>query len=280
MKYIIGCLFLITFSIWLSVFNLNSNLQIIACDVGQGDAILIQQKSTQILIDGGPDNSVLNCLGRHMPFWDRSIEMVILTHPDIDHYGGLIDVFKNYQVIKYATNGQVSSNQSYKVLESLVGGSRVSSVLLHAPMSVRFDLIQLDTVWPQQKIQDLKNQKFETSDNNNSIVLLLNYGQFEAIFTGDVENEISDELSVNPKVKDLEYIKVNHHGSKNGLSQKLIDVTKPKVAVISVGKKNRYGHPHTEVLKILDDKNIKTLRTDFEGDIVIVTDGKTFWQKK
>lgn len=277
MKYIIGCLFLITFSIWLSVFNLNSNLQIIACDVGQGDAILIQQKSTQILIDGGPDNSVLNCLGRHMPFWDRSIEMVILTHPDIDHYGGLIDVFKNYQVIKYATNGQVSSNQSYKVLESLVGGSRVSSVLLHAPMSVRFDLIQLDTVWPQQKIQDLKNQKFETSDNNNSIVLLLNYGQFEAIFTGDVENEISDELSVNPKVKDLEYIKVNHHGSKNGLSQKLIDVTKPKVAVISVGKKNRYGHPHTEVLKILDDKNIKTLRTDFEGDIVIVTDGKTFW---
>lgn len=277
MKYIIGCLFLITFSIWISVSSLDTNLQIIACDVGQGDAILIQKKSTQILIDGGPDNSVLSCLGRHMPFWDRSIEMVILTHPDIDHYGGLIDVFKNYKIKKYITNGDRSSSESYKVLENLVGGSGVSSVLLHAPMSVRFDLIWLDTVWPQQKVQDLKNQKFETRDNNNSIVLLLNYGQFKALFTGDVETEVSDQLSENNKVQNSEYIKVNHHGSKNGLSQKLLDVIKPKVAVISVGKKNRYGHPHAEILKILNDKDVKTLRTDFAGDIVIVTDGKTFW---
>src|SRR3989344_2631863 len=111
-KYI---LVLITITVWTAVFSVDNKLHIVACDVGQGDAILIQKNTTQILIDGGPNQKVLDCLGRHMPFWDRTIEFVILTHPELDHYGGLIDVVKTYNIKTYAHNGTTSGNQSYRV---------------------------------------------------------------------------------------------------------------------------------------------------------------------
>lgn len=268
MKHTIALLALITLSVWISVFSVNDNLQIIACDVGQGDAILIQHKNNQILIDGGPDKKVLDCLGRHMPFWDRQVEIVILTHPDLDHFGGLIDVFKNYKILKFGTNGQDISKTEYGVLKEYVGGMEVEQLTLSEGMVIRLGMIHLDILHPKQRIENSENQKLEDGSNDNSIVLVLDYGDFEAIFTGDVEKEISDELSVNPKVKDLDYIKVNHHGSRNGMTENLLKTVNPTFAVISAGFKNRYGHPHAEIIEMLQKYNIRILRTDEIGDVV------------
>lgn len=271
MQKIIIFLSLISISIWISVFSVKDSLQIIACNVGQGDAILIQRKTTQILIDGGPDNKVLDCLGKHIPFGDRKIEVVFLTHPDIDHYGGLIDVFKNYKIINYFNNGAVSSSLNYQVLEKLVGGSGASVASLVEGQVIRVGMIYLDILNPKLKV-DLQSPNIQTNeDNNDSLVILLDYQDFEAIFTGDVEQIISDSLSTNPKIKNLEYIKVNHHGSRNGLTEKLLKAVNPDIAVISSGIKNRYGHPHAEIVKMLNDMGVKILRTDEDGDVVITS---------
>lgn len=277
MKRIILLLISIAVSVWLAIGSIDNNLQIIACDVGQGDAILIQQGNNQVLIDGGPDNKVLDCLGRHLPFYDKTIEMVILTHPDLDHLGGLINVFKDYEVLKLGEFNTDSSSVSYQVLKKEVGGSSTEVVSLSKGMVVRLGLIHLDILHPSLQ-QNLNINRTKSGDsNNNSLVILLDYAQFEALFTGDVENIISDYISEYENIKDIEYIKVNHHGSKNGMTEKLLKEVNPEIAVISVGHENRYGHPDAEILELLNKYNSKVLRTDYLGDVVIQTDGNKYW---
>ncbi|EKE05000.1 MAG: hypothetical protein ACD_19C00426G0022 [uncultured bacterium] len=267
-KNIIYLLILATLAVWLSVFSIDNKLHIIACDVGQGDAILIQKNTTQILIDGGPDKSVLDCLGRHMPFWDKTVELVILTHPQEDHYGGLIDVFKNYKIGLFGEYNRQSSNLSYSVLvdtlhSRVIRNIPTNPITLTKGTKLRLGMIYLDIVYP---IDGIKSKNV----NDDGIVTLLKYREFKAIFTADVENEVSNQIAELPEIQNLNYIKVNHHGSKNGLSQKLLDATDPKVAIISCGKNNSYGHPHKEILNMLYEKNIEVKRTDLKGDIDVI----------
>ncbi|AKM83271.1 hypothetical protein A2422_00035 [Candidatus Woesebacteria bacterium RIFOXYC1_FULL_31_51] len=263
MKYLINLSLLSLVAIFLAITNISSdNLSIINCDVGQGDATLVQFKNNQILIDGGPDKSVLSCLGEYMPFYDRTIELVILTHPEKDHFGGLIDVFKNYNVSKFGTTNSESGSLEYKALINEVGSKGSDSIILDNRVNLRLGKIYLDILNPS------KETTFKGS-NNDGVVVLLKYDKFKALFTADVENEVSDYLSTNDKVQNVNYIKVNHHGSKNGLSEKLLQATKPKIAVISVGAKNSYGHPHKEILDLLEKYNVKILRTDQIGNIEI-----------
>lgn len=269
MNKITSVLILITLSVWIAVFSVKDSLQIIACDVGQGDAILLQNNDTQILIDGGPNDRVLSCLGRYMPFWDRKIEVVFLTHPDIDHYGGLIDTFKNYKVLNFFTNGSISSSREYGVLEKMVGGNGTTAKTAVEGQIIRVGMIYLDILNPKADIQSHLTTSKSNEDNNQSLVMLLNYGQFKAIFTGDVEKEVSDRIAEMEKIKNLDYIKVNHHGSRNGMTEKLLKSVNPKVAVISSGIKNKYGHPHAEIIKMLNDVGVKILRTDEVGDVEI-----------
>jgi competence protein ComEC len=261
----------------LAVVSVDSNLHIIACNVGQGDAILIQKNTTQVLIDGGPNSSVMDCLGKYMPFWDRQIELVILTHPEADHYSGLIEVFKKYKVNYFGQNNTDSSSLGYRVLEKVVGGSGTQDLKLSKGISLGVGMIYLDILNPVGDNKDSITNKQTHGTNDNGVVVLLRYAQFKALFTADVENEVSDELSENPKIQNLDYIKVNHHGSKNGLSEKLLQAGMPKTAIISVGKKNSYGHPHAEVIKILSERDIKIHRTDLDGDVEIISNGVNFW---
>lgn len=265
-KYFIRFLTLICVTVWLSFLTIDTNLHIIACDVGQGDAILIQRKTTQILIDGGPDKSVLDCLGRHMPVWDRTIELVILTHPQEDHYGGLIDVVKQYKINNIGEYNRHSSNVSYQVLENEVRGRDIDSITMTSGMVTRVGLIQLDILHPD-------SNENNSNVNDDGIVTLLRYGSFKAIFTADVENKVSDELSKIKEIENLDYIKVNHHGSKNGMSERLLSTVMPKVAVISLGRDNRYGHPNKEILEMLNKYDVKVLRTDELGDVEILVNG-------
>lgn len=269
-KYSFYFLILVAVGLWLAVFSLpDANFYLIACDVGEGDALLATEGKIQILIDGGPDNQVLACLGKYLPFWDREIELVILTHPDKDHYGGLVEVFKRYKVDNYLSNGLTSSSQSYEALRNGMGGRGIREVIAKKGTGIRVGKIYLDVVSPEEAVNSRES-------NDNSLAILLKYADFEAVLTGDAPKEILNQVLPEEQV---EYIKLSHHGSKTGTDAALLDRVRPKMAVISVGK-NSYGHPDEEVLKILRDYDTKILRTDLLGDIEVVSDGKSYWIKK
>ncbi|KKT65650.1 MAG: internalization-related competence protein ComEC/Rec2 protein [Candidatus Woesebacteria bacterium GW2011_GWA2_44_33] len=156
-KYLLGFLFLASVSVWLAAFSSEDrNLHLIACDVGQGDAILAVYGDIQILTDGGPGNSVLTCLQKYMPFWDREIELVILTHPQLDHYGGLVEVFSRYQVGTFLTNDFNPSTQGLKALENAVGGSGARVVKPAAGTRLRLGMIYLDILHPPDGLNSTK----------------------------------------------------------------------------------------------------------------------------
>jgi len=292
-------LFLVCLLSWLAFFStLNGNLRLIACDVGQGDALIVVFRKTQILIDTGPDEKVVDCLSKNIPFWDKKLEIVILTHPQKDHMGGISAVLKAYEVDNLLMPQIDPGTFQFEVLKNTRGGRVRRVVFPDNRTKIRIGLIYLDIVWPspdflQEKLlrdeeekvsflgEELIFYKSKENINNFSIVAVLKFGDFESLFTGDIEDSVSDKVAEIIERKNyhqaIEYIKVPHHGSKNGLSKNLLLASSPKVAVISVGK-NSYGHPSKEVLSILGD-GIEVLRTDQEGDIVFETDGKRYWRK-
>ena len=254
----------------------NKKFKIIACDVGQGDAILSIYGKIQILVDGGPDSKVLDCLGKYIPYWDNTLELVILTHPDKDHFGGLIDVFERYEVLNYLKTKAINSSQDYQVLESIVGSKGIDTIYATDEFDIRLGKIYLDILNPK----DSSKAYTEDKDLNNlSIVFTLRFKNFEALLTGDIEIEGINELIKEGKISEVEYIKIPHHGSKNNITSGLLRFSSPEVAVISVGE-NSYGHPNQEVLDLLQKYNIsKTYVTSRDKDVIVETDGDFWWVK-
>lgn len=288
-KYIIGILVLILVVVWLAVLTYpEDKLKLIACDVGQGDAILATVGSTQILIDGGANNKVVECLDAYIPFWDRTIEVIVLSHPQRDHFYGLIEVFERYEVEKFVGTSLESSSKEYQVLKELVGGANTHVVMPTTGMSIGNSTIRLDIVHPSQAYLATNTTISEGTTkgvlgatttkrdpNDLSVVAILTFGDFDALMTGDIGPDVMEDVIATGKVRDVEYIKVPHHGSKNGLTKELLGASTPEVAVISVGK-NQWGHPHKEVLDLLGSTKTTILRTDEAGDVVIVSDGESF----
>lgn len=294
--YIFQFLVLVAFVIAVAIFQLpDGNLHIIACDVGQGDAILIIYKNIQILTDGGPGSLVLNCLERHVPFWDRDIELVVSTHPDSDHSTGLVDVIKRYNVDKILINPIDPGTDIYRLLENAVGGRGVGVINPVRGMVLGLDLIHLDIVSPSNDMfsklivenEGNKLSEYSISKDTNlySVVYKLSFKKFSGLFLGDVPKEMSDVLSTDSAVEGVNYIKVPHHGSANGLTQDLLEkITSfgsihPLIGVISVGAKNPWGFPAPSILKMLSDYNAIVLRTDKMGDVEVITDGEKIWWK-
>jgi competence protein ComEC len=293
-KYVLFLLTVANVTVWLTVISHSSyNLKVIACDVGQGDATLIMHGRNQILIDGGPNNRVVDCLDKYMPFWDRNIELVILTHPERDHFFGLIEVFQRFNVEILLASGLDNSSIEYQVLKTTVGGRGVTVVYPTDAIKMRLGLIHLDILHPPENYfkgllvpDNDKTAKrvlgaYTTNRNLNdfSIVSMLTYGNFRALMTGDILPGAIDDLLKNNAMLTVNYIKIPHHGSKNGLTKSLLEAVEPEIAVISVGR-NSYGHPHKQILNMLESHGQKVLRTDQMGDVVVVTDGERWWVKK
>jgi len=283
-------LILALIAVWMAVFVYpEKELRLVACDVGQGDAILAIYGTTQILIDGGATNKVVECLGTNMPFWDRKIEVVLLTHPQLDHYGGLSEVFRRYQVEQFVATSLNSSSQSYQALISMVGGSGTGVINPTTGMVIRSGLLYLDIVWPSGDFQVSEGGNpsgnilgaftSKRDPNDFSVVANLRLGEFDALFTGDIGPEIINKAIATGKIHDVEYIKIPHHGSKNGLTKELLDEASPEVAIITVGK-NSFGHPHQETLDLLKEYDIQVKRTDKDGDVEIISNGKSWWLGK
>lgn len=265
-------------------FN-DGKLHLIVCDVGQGDAILIRTpRGSDILIDGGPDDSVLDCLSNHLPFWDREIEIMILTHPHADHLTGLISVLKRYKVIHYFTENVKNDTLVYKRLQDSLAENNLTAKFSFSGDRIDFaDKTSLLTVWPQRnwfEDQALQDNQILVKDNSSldingfSLITLLSYGNFSALLTGDGGVLVEDKIA--NVVGKIDVLKVPHHGSKTGMSDYFLSETSPDLGIISVGKKNRYGHPAKTILDLLAKYNVKTLRTDKNGEVEIVSDGKSF----
>jgi len=247
-------------------------LEIDFFDVGQGDSIFIETpKHKQILVDGGPDLTILEKLGREMPFWDRYIDLVVLTHPEYDHIGGLIEVIKRYEIGCILTAGVVRDTAEYKEWVKIIEKENIPIYIAQADGMINFDNeIKLIILHP---FENLSGQRIKQT-NNTSIVAQLIYKDFELLLTGDIEKKIEKELVKSGKNLQSDILKIAHHGSKTSSTKDFISAVNPIVAIIQAGKDNSYGHPHQNVLDVLSGINI--FRTDKDGDIEILTDGINF----
>lgn len=280
-KYIIAALFSLVVLGGLAFYQYNyfndGKLHVTFCNVGQGDGIVIRTPDGKnILVDGGPDNSILTCLAKNMPFWDRTIDLVILSHPDLDHYYGLIDVTQRYTVKMFATQPKLIEKEGYNQLQQSLAEKHIPIRSVCNGDTIRLpDQVSLQIVWPHSCTNETSIEATET--NNLSVVALLTYGTFDLLLTGDIDETITEEIG--PLAGDISVLKVPHHGSKSGFDEEFLLEITPELAVISVGKKNRYGHPAKSIIAMLNEHKIKMLRTDQQGDIRLVSDGKTFWVK-
>lgn len=246
-------------------------LEVSFFDVGQGDAIFIETpKRQQILIDGGPSSVILEKLGKEMPFWDRTIELVILTHPEKDHLSGLVEVLKKYQVKNIFWTGIVRNTVEYQEWLKALEKEGAKIFIAKAGQKIIISRTVLEILHPFESIQGrgLKDS------NNTSVVVRLGFGESSFLFTGDLPAFQERELVSRGADIDSDVLKVGHHGSKTSSSEDFIKEVSPELAIISAGKNNSYGHPHQEVLDVLGKYGIKILRTDQNGDIKIFSDGK------
>ena len=243
-------------------------------DVGQGDSVFIETpKHEQILIDGGPGAVVLEKLAKEMPFWDRTIDLIILSHPEKDHLAGLLDVLKRYKVKNILWTGVVRQTAEYKEWVKLIEKEKANIIIAQAGQQILGDLsASLEVLHP---FEDWRGKELKDS-NMTSIVARLDYGQTSFLFTADVLAFQEREMILRGVNLDADILKVGHHGSKTSSSDEFIKTVSPETAVISAGKNNSYGHPRQETLDTLAKYGITVLRTDLDGDIKITSNGKTY----
>lgn len=246
-----------------------ATLKFYVLDVGQGDAIFFETPSgNQILIDGGPDKSILGELGKVMPFYDHSIDVVILTHPNLDHLAGLIDVFRNYKVGTYVDSGDDYALSEYAELKKIINEKGINYVRGKRGMKILVDKsAELLFLLPEEL-------KKSSNPNDNSIVSRLSYGDIDFLLMGDAEKNQELSLVANGDNIQSEILKVGHHGSKTSSNPLFLEKVKPELALISVGK-NSYGHPAKNILSNLMAVGANIFRTDLDSTILIETDGKS-----
>lgn len=253
-------------------------LETVFLDVGQGDAILIKTGSGQnILIDGGPNQSVIYALGRHLAFYERTLDLVVLTHPDADHITGLIEVLKRYQVKKILLTQKETTAPEYPVWKKAVEAEGAEVILAQAGQILNFNTSTEDLIQP--KITVLypieENSLNNLPTNDTSIILRLDHGENSWLLTGDLPSEREDELLAKEKdLLDTDILKVGHHGSKYSSSANFLQAVTPELAIIQVGVNNRFGHPTFAALERLRQAGAEIRRNDQLGDICLVSDGQ------
>lgn len=281
MKKIIG----ISLSILTLLFGLfawqyqrfyDNKLHIVFCDVGQGDAILLKTPQNKyILVDGGPDDRVLSCLSSHMPFWSRTIHVMLLTHPHADHLIGFLPVLERYKVDHFVTENIKNTTREFEILSTALQQRKIPTkyVLMNDFVSTA-DGVILRIVGPSGAFLQKTSPGGFIGERKEfgSLITRIEYGAFRALLTGDSQMEGMKEANAGK----VDVFQVPHHGSRFGLDETLVKELSPKVAVISVGK-NKYGHPNKRIHEILRNKDIKILRTDEVGDVEIVSDGRQWW---
>jgi competence protein ComEC len=261
---------MVVLAVWFAVASVpDGRLHVTFLDVGQGDAILITTpRGGQILVDGGPDpTQLLWALGRHMPFWDRSLDVVINTHPEADHLAGLPSVLERYEVARVMLPDVQGRSTLYAAWQAILAQEGVPVIHGRTGMRVRTeDGVQMDVLHPD----DLPDDEHL---NNHSLVLRVTMGETAFLLTGDIESGVEQELVARHFQLGATVLKVPHHGSSTSSSPALLRAVGPQVAVISVGAGNQLGLPAAEVVQRYVEHGIRLLRTDQVGSVEFITDG-------
>ena len=266
-------------TIWVAIWSLpDKNLHVIFCDVGQGDAILLTLGTTQVLVDGGPGQKVQGCLSRHMPFYDRRIEIIMLTHAEADHMTGLADVIERYIVLQFVEGPVGKNSVAYERLKADIDGAGIGQARVTGGDIIRVGNLAVEVVWPEaQYVLGMESES--KSLNNFSLGMTVKYGGFEVFLSGDGDNQIEGLEIEGGRLSDVEVLKVPHHGSRTGMTPEWLGVLKPELAVVSAGRDNSYGHPASESLKMLKEVEARVVVTYERGDVEVVSDGKEWWMK-
>ena len=300
---LIGGLFL-----YIQISKQQNHFQITFFDIGQGDAALIRFENGQkMLVDCGPDRKILSKLGKALPFYDRKIDYLVSTHPDLDHYGGCVDVLKRYEVKTVVINGKEKLDSYFKIWESTMQNEGAEIKIMKAPEKWLVASATLEFIAPDDSLA-VDGEKAE--GNNASIVFRLIKGERKYLFTGDMEGPLENALmqkycsstlppffkagagggqikegtSIDPALTlplkregsecpalQADILKVGHHGSDSSSGEDFLNMVNPKQAIISSGR-NKFGHPSLRVLKKLKRAEAEILRTDEKGDIILSID--------
>lgn len=239
---------------------------VVFCDVGQGDAIYLRiDNKIDLLIDAGPDRKIIDCLSKHMPFFDRTIEAAFISHPQADHFNGFTFVLDRYHVQNLYVSKNDFTKSFYRDLILKFEKAKTKITLITAGTSLGFNRSTLSVLWPTQKTLQQTTPSVDT--NYFSQILLFKEGAWTILFTGDAQMGAVSKLS-SSIIEKIDVIKIPHHGSKKGLTPGFLKLAEPKVSVISVGVKNRFGHPADSTLELLKALKSQIRRTDKEGDII------------
>ena len=280
-KWLIPALLLTAILVWSVVLTIpDDKLHVSFLDIGQGDAILIQTPNHQnILIDGGPDPQKINLeLSKKLPFWDRTIDLVISTQPQADHITGLVEVLQRYKVKWVLESGVTYDSYIYKEWLNLIEEKQINREIATAGQVIDSGSgIEIEVLNPPAKLFQ------ETSDDvdNNGVVIRLSWGKVSFLFTADIRNEAEFELVRHRANLKSTVLKVAHHGSRTSTSPQFLAAVDPEIAVISVGGNNTFGHPSPEVVERLVNRlsEEKVYRTDKNGTTEFITDGESLWVK-
>lgn len=241
-------------------------------NIGQGDALWIESPTgVQVIVDGGPDNTLMKEIPKVMPWYDRHIDMIVVTNPDKDHYEGFISLLKKYKVDAVLEPGTTSKTETYALLEKEISDKKIEKVVARRGQVI--DLgggAYLQVIFPDRDISGL-------SSNDGSLVMKLVYGETSVMLQGDSTVKIEDYLlTLGTTTLKSTILKAGHHGSRTSSVSEYVSAVAPKWIVISSGLRNDYGHPHKETLETMQKLGIPTYDTCNNGRLVFESDGKSF----
>jgi competence protein ComEC len=274
------------------------DVKLIMCDVGQGDAILIKDRFNYTLVDSGPDNNLaLSCLNRHLPWFDSNLDLLVFTHPDNDHIGGAKSILSRLKVSHLMLTPDTKQTAEFEAFRELVLRKKNQGTKLVFPNSKTWGKIsqqvEYSVLAPSVTFGDYNTYLDETPEttlsdaiaqnsiniknyNNRSIVLFLNINNVKVLLTGDIEKETESAIIKSNLLTQVDILKVAHHGSKTSSTVSFLSKVEPEVALISVGKENRFGHPALEVISRLESEKSQVLRTDEHGEVIIKIENDTY----
>ena len=249
-----------------------NNLDAYFLDISQGDATMFYTETKEVvLVDGGPDLSVLYQLGKSLPFYEKTIDLMVLTHPDSDHLNGLIAVLDRYRVKKILYSGITDDLVAYDIFKRAAQLEGAEIIIAKAGEKFEFGKLSVVVLYPENSIQN----KYYKDTNESSLVLRLSYGQIDFLLTGDLPKEKELELILTSELLASEVMKAGHHGSKTSSELEFLQTVHPLYGIFSLGLDNSYGHPHFRVLQNFLTIGTQILRTDELGTIHMRTQGKT-----